>query len=471
MVGKGKKVDKPEEKEKGDGVSSDMETEEEDNDGLFSTPERGTTPAHPDNNSEILVPSTSVFSAPENLPGPPIFVLPTKLQEAPQRSIPGSKTILKRPAPSGESPIRKIARALLGRSEMESQISDILKVIKELAHTVEKRTTEILELKRLVEEKNSAKVAPQPTSKSLTMASHLATITLAGPLPNSTPALSSQRPGPMKPVQLNSGSNIIVDLSACDVPVKERTFSELRKYLQSSLQGFEGTQKVVLKGMNKDGKKEHRFFLFFHSEKDEEKARIHAGNWLSIGFPRGYIQSSITHKVKVKNVRVDAIINTTTNRITDEACMALSKESGYSIARIGWLSGPGKTYGSMVIHFTQKKDADDVLARGLMELGGESACTTQQADKSGAQRCFKCQLFGHMARQCTNKTVCGNCATEGHTHKDCTNPSMKCANCQGKHRANDGRCPSFISFMGKSNDHTTLNLPASLTTSPAQDIW
>lgn len=94
--------------------------------------------------------------------------------------------------------------------------------------------------------------------------------------------------------------------------------------------------------MNKGGKKEQRFFLFFHTEENKKKARIHAGNWLSTAFPQGNIQLSVTFKVKVNNVRADAVIDLVTNRATETARQALSDELGYSIARIGWLSGPGK---------------------------------------------------------------------------------------------------------------------------------
>lgn len=66
-------------------------------------------------------------------------------------------------------------------------------------------------------------------------------------------------------------------------------FSNLRKYLESSLQGFNETQNVILKSINKDRKKEYRFFLFFNSDKDEKKARIHTSNWLSTTFLRGKI--------------------------------------------------------------------------------------------------------------------------------------------------------------------------------------
>ncbi|MCJ1347900.1 hypothetical protein MMC31_006130 [Peltigera leucophlebia] len=131
------------------------------------------------------------------------------------------------------------------------------------------------------------------------MASHIAANIASGTV---SPGLANKTPQSQVPArsgQSRGGPSIVIDLSACDVQVKERTFLELRSHIEKSFLRFNETQYVVLKGMNKDGKKEHRFFLFFHTEDDEKKARIHGGNWLSTAFPRGNIQSSATYKVKV----------------------------------------------------------------------------------------------------------------------------------------------------------------------------
>lgn len=187
---------------------------------------------------------------------------------------------------------------------------------------------------------------------------------------------------------------------------------------------------------------------------------------MSTAFPRGNIQSSATYKVKFNNVRADAVIDLNTNRVTEIARQALSDSSGFSIIRMGWLSGPGKRYGSMIVQFTQKADADKVLARGLLKVGGESACTTVWMEKSRAQRCFNCQQFGHMASHCPNMTVCGNCAATGHTHQECTNAFMKCANCQGQHRANYAKCPAYLNPRGAANHNAPKVVEALLSFSP-----
>ncbi len=256
---------------------------------------------------------------------------------------------------------------------MEQRLINILEVIQELT-----RTVEIQELKELVKgaKGDQVKVAQGSSAKTSTMASHIAANiacnTAAQEPPHSAPLVQTS----VRPVQPKGGSSIVIDLSACDMQVKERTLLEIRHHIEKSIQRFDKTRDIVLKGMNKDGKKEPRFFLFFYTKDGGKKARIHAGDWLSTAFPRGNIQSLATYKVKVHNVRADAVIGFITNRVTETARQALSDASGYFIARMGWLSGPGKKYGSMVVWFTQKADEDEVLARGLIEVGGDSACAT-----------------------------------------------------------------------------------------------
>ncbi len=75
--------------------------------------------------------------------------------------------------------------------------------------------------------------------------------------------------------------------------------------------------------MNKDAKKERWYLLFFHKEDDEKSAHIHIGRWLSLAFPRAFVQTTITHRIKVNNARIDAVIDQVTNKTRDGACCNL----------------------------------------------------------------------------------------------------------------------------------------------------
>lgn len=269
---------------------------------------------------------------------------------------------------------------------MNIQIGEILDILHTLSATVEKQNQEIAELKELVRKSivvNEATPRVQPKGKE-TMASRLASSLLkpATGIDKSLPPTNPESQA-APPVKTRSGPHITLDIGGCDILVKERGFAEIRKHLQSCLQSCEETKAVVLKGMNKDAKKDHRYFLFFQTEEDEKAVRIHIKKWLLLAFAGAFIQSATTYRVKVNNVRADAIVDPMTNKVTDHACQLLAKSSGHPISRIGWLSGPGKKYGSMVVHFMEEKDAETVLTRGLLEVGGESACTGVWIEKEG----------------------------------------------------------------------------------------
>lgn len=92
----------------------------------------------------------------------------------------------------------------------------------------------------------------------------------------------------------------------------------------------------------------------------------------------------VIYKVKVNKVRVDTVIDLNINCHTKIARQALSDLLKYSIAQIGWLNRPEKRYGTMMVQFTQKTDANKVLARGLIKIRRRSACKMGWIEKSRA---------------------------------------------------------------------------------------
>jgi hypothetical protein len=60
-------------------------------------------------------------------------------------------------------------------------------------------------------------------------------------------------------------------------------------------------------------------------------------------------------------------------------------------------------------------------------------------------RCYNCQRFGHMSRNCKRRPVCAKCGSEDHVHIR-ENPCQKeahCVNCNQNHPAYDRSCPKW----------------------------
>ena len=78
-------------------------------------------------------------------------------------------------------------------------------------------------------------------------------------------------------------------------------------------------------------------------------------------------------------------------------------------------------------------------------------------DQLNANRCNKCQRFGHFARDCKNHACCAKCNGD-HETKSCSqsdNSPSKCANCvrankpTHNHRADESACPCYVAEHNK----------------------
>lgn len=232
---------------------------------------------------------------------------------------------------------------------------------------------------------------------------------------------------------------MILDLAQCAVSLNERPLKAIREHLQASLKASNQTKEIDIRAMSRDNRKDHRYFMFVTSQAQEDILRVHSDEWLFRAFPKAQIQATTLFPIRVDSVSANAVLDRDTGRITPQAASSIGEENGgLAIGRIGWLSQPGKKYGSMVVYLKDKAQADMMLARGFIEIGGESATTQIWEEKGkGEQRCFNCQKQGHLARTCKENTVCGNCAEVGHHHQDCLAVMPKCTKCGGNHRAKD----------------------------------
>jgi hypothetical protein len=64
-------------------------------------------------------------------------------------------------------------------------------------------------------------------------------------------------------------------------------------------------------------------------------------------------------------------------------------------------------------------------------------------DVQEAIRCNRCQLYGHMARDCKGKQACANCGGD-HRSKECTSDKRYCVSCdKDDHTSWNRMCPAF----------------------------
>lgn len=83
-------------------------------------------------------------------------------------------------------------------------------------------------------------------------------------------------------------------------------------------------------------------------------------------------------------------------------------------------------------------------------------------NSKGVTQCYKCQSFGHVARNCFRTVKCAKCA-QAHNTTECASADdmvIKCANCDGPHAANSRECPKYTEQLeSKSRRQSTRVLP------------
>lgn len=198
----------------------------------------------------------------------------------------------------------------------------------------------------------------------------------------------------------NASPHLVLDLSECAPSLNERPLKEIRQHLQASIKRSDRTKGIEIRAMSRDNRKDHRYFVFVASQAHEDGLRMHLDDWLPKSFPKAQVQSTTFYPIRVDSVNASAVLDPTTGRVSPNVASSICEENGkLSVGRIGWLSQPGKKYGSMVLYLKEKSQADAMIARGFLEVGGESGTTQAWEDRGKIeQRCFNCQGQGHLAR-------------------------------------------------------------------------
>lgn len=119
------------------------------------------------------------------------------------------------------------------------------------------------------------------------------------------------------------------------------------------------------------------------------------------------------------------------------------------IRRIRWLSKPSeKAYGSVAIFLAEHKDAESLLATGVMDFGSEMTYVKPYERRMLSMRCFKCQQYGQQEARCkATVAMCGNRVNISHTLEKCSSQNTKCAACKGAHKAADWRYPKYFELL------------------------
>jgi len=133
------------------------------------------------------------------------------------------------------------------------------------------------------------------------------------------------------------------------------------------------------------------------------------------------------------------------------------KEHAKSV-KIIYRSREDPNEGHVKLWITSKSVCNEIIKRGEIFLPGRRCRVTAPDLNREVRRCFKCQQYGHLIKDCKEKSdTCGRCAGTHRTSLCNKNDSrqLKCSNCarrpqhlrslsDDKHEAGDKMCPEQI---------------------------
>ena len=136
----------------------------------------------------------------------------------------------------------------------------------------------------------------------------------------------------------------------------------------------------------------------------------------------------------------------------------------------------GQLHSSVLLCFKIKQEADGVIKKGLLIGAVQTRCAAYKETQPNSQ-CNAYLGFGHHSTVCRKKVrsqlsaaehntrhhICPTCQTTG---KPCSHTTLKCANCQGPHKANSSTCQTLLDINKASKDNKAN--PNTATTSPPE---
>ena len=119
-----------------------------------------------------------------------------------------------------------------------------------------------------------------------------------------------------------------------------------------------------------------------------------------------------------------------------------------------------------ILSFDSPQQANKAIAEGLI------VCHKRidvKKDKREPIRCMKCQLWGHVANNCSSPSdTCGSCG-QSHRSSECASNSRYCTPCKEEgHASWDRDCPAFIRECKLINSRNPDN---HLTYFPTDEPW
>ncbi|XP_045023743.1 LOW QUALITY PROTEIN: uncharacterized protein LOC123468139 [Daphnia magna] len=119
---------------------------------------------------------------------------------------------------------------------------------------------------------------------------------------------------------------------------------------------------------------------------------------------------------------------------------------------------PQTTEGHVKIFLKSRAVRDLILDQRRASISGTYYRIVPVDLNREVRRCFKCQRYGHIQRDCSARFVaCGKCA-ERHGTKECTSVVLKCVNCNGSHQSGHNTCSEQVKAVERAGKPVCMHI-------------
>ena len=139
------------------------------------------------------------------------------------------------------------------------------------------------------------------------------------------------------------------------------------------------------------------------------------------------------------------IVNVHHSITEDEVNEELLNNNGMDVTKVSRITSPATGQPTKLISvITQSNNQVNIAQKHGVKVGWQLYRCEANRERPHVMQCFKCQNFGHSAKECTIAIRCLRCSQDDSV-KECTvaKANAKCSNCGGVHATVYRGCPAY----------------------------
>jgi hypothetical protein len=221
--------------------------------------------------------------------------------------------------------------------------------------------------------------------------------------------------------------------------INNQNTTEIEANIKTAIDNIEPPNPINITGVQV---RRHCIRVFTATEEEAQLLRTN-DKWINQAFEGARLRGEEWYPIKLDDVAREAAVEKDGYTIKQSFADTFCAENGVNkVMKAFWLSKGNKPSGSMAVFLASANEAEQIINKRLVKVGGQIAFAEKYHRVARPVRCYNCNRYGHYQSKCKHSTTCGNCAG-GHRTSTCTAQEKKCPACGEAHAVTDPGCPVY----------------------------